>query len=644
MCGISGIISANNRSKMAKEILAMTETLSHRGPDGEGYVLFDEKKIKVLAGSDTPEYIDSANLDYIPHESISSSLDFECSVAFGHRRLAVIDVSLNGHQPMAYLSRYWIIFNGEIYNYRELKEKLSILNYSFNTGSDTEVILAAFDAWGTSCLKHFNGMWAFCIYDTISDKVFIARDRFGVKPLYYYWDEEQFVFASEAKAFLANTRVETKPNISIIKKYLEEGFDASISETAFEKIFSMPSGSYLEIKRKHLNKRPVFVKYYNLPNSISEDSFSDFLEKYDKNFLDAVKLRLRSDVSIGTSLSGGLDSSAVAYNINYLMKLENRAEKQKTFSLVFRKKLETKSYDESEFIEILRSQLELNSYFIEPTVDDVMAIYDKAVYHLDFPQDSSLMSAVFTYKLTSDCGCRVTLDGQGSDEIQGGYLHYLRNYFTNLPFAEILSEWNHFKQIPSAKSQILLGVVFRILKMFGLKKPTRLVLKTFGKKSDPFITINEHLKIDFENNMQNLLLIGDRTSMMHSVESRFPFLDYRLVELLFQQPYFFKINSGWTKYPLRVLFSDRLPSKIVWRKDKMGWEIPEKLWFLGKMKANIFSEVTNSNFLKSLGANISILDKLNSHGISHSALKKIIRLYNLAVWHRIYFQKMETKL
>lgn len=636
MCGITGIISSEIfNGDLSYEIREITEVLRHRGPDGGGCVLFYNPSVRshVVSNYKNAETIEELNTNK------AGNYPF---LGLGHRRLAVLDTSEQGFQPMSYFNRYWITFNGEIYNYLELRTELQNINYKFHSNTDTEVILAAYDAWGSGCLSKFNGMWAFCIYDKDNDTIFIARDRYGVKPLYYYLDSEIFAFASEAKALLRCSKVKTKPNIKNLKEYIESGFKAFVSETAFENIYTVPSSSFIEMKRTRLHKGLRIQKYYTLPTKIRNYSFNHFIEKYNTLLLDSVRIRLRSDITIGTCLSGGLDSSSIACLVNKLLEENGTEDKQKTFSLVFPSKSEFHYLDESKFIELLTEHLNLEGHKIEPTIQDVISIYDSTVYHLDFPQDSSMMSAVFTYRVCKENGCQVTLDGQGSDEIQAGYLHYLRNYFCNLPVFQIIENYILFKNIPGAKSQILLGICFKIFSLLMLRKWIRLLLRKLKKHSDPFITVNEHLFEDLNNNLQNLLLVGDRTSMMHSVESRFPFLDYRVVELLFSQPEKNKLFSGWTKYSLRSLMKDLLPHEIIWRRDKIGWAIPEKHWFCNEMKDRVKTEIKNSTFLRSLKLDLSIVDRLEDSDISFKKLKKIIRYYNIAVWHRIFFSQSKA--
>ena len=223
MCGIAGIINFNTeQTHQAADIHRMAQKIKHRGPDDEGYLLCGRDWCTVLYGDDTPQNDKEigANDDF--HRHITKAYDSISHIALGHRRLSIIDLSFSGHQPMNYLDRYWIVYNGEVYNYVELRRELQTHGYSFHSHTDTEVLLAAYDKWGTSCLEKFNGMWAFVIYDARDKKLFISRDRFGIKPLYYYKDDKSFIFASEIKAILECEKVVTSPNIKYCTDYLNK--------------------------------------------------------------------------------------------------------------------------------------------------------------------------------------------------------------------------------------------------------------------------------------------------------------------------------------------------------------------------------------------------------------------------------------
>mgnify|MGYP003391645790 FL=1 len=286
MCGISGIIS---KKRIEKDIIEpMTDTIIHRGPDGFGYY-YGEKFV------------------------------------FGHRRLSIVDLSDAGHQPMQYLNRYVITFNGEVYNHLELRKELEKNGYVFQSHTDTEVIMASYDFWGVDCLNKFNGMWAFVIHDRLKDKYFMSRDRFGKKPFYYYKDQEKFIFGSEIKVILAHPDVESKPNLKFLDSYVQNGAKEYIKETAFENIFRFDFSSYFEGSLEDVFENFEQNKFWEIKPNLSHEKFDkekakEYAKQYYELLEDAVRIRLRADVKVGSALSGGLDSSSIVYLVNKLLK------------------------------------------------------------------------------------------------------------------------------------------------------------------------------------------------------------------------------------------------------------------------------------------------------------------------------------
>jgi len=466
MCGIVGIISKNRICKEAvKDIIEqMTNTLIHRGPDGYGYYYGE-------------------------------------NFVFGHRRLAIVDLSEAGKQPMEYMDRYVITYNGEIYNYIELKEELKANGYRFHTKTDTEVIMASYDFWGADCLKKFNGMWAFVIYDKEKKIFFMSRDRFGKKPFYYYRNEDTFVFASEIKAIITHPKVAKKPNVSFLENYLKYGCREYVKETAFENIFRFDFAHYFEGTIEEIFGEFKLKRYWELRPNLREEKFNEqkakeYAKKYYELLEDAVKIRLRADVKVGSALSGGLDSSSVVYIVNKLLKEQNKGELQETFSSVYKSE-GTEYCDESKFIEILANKLGVKSNQIEPKEEDIPAEIEKMVWHLENPPENSLMSSWHTYKLVSSTDVKVTLDGQGADEQLAGYLRYLVYYLQSLPFIEMLKEAYKCLKIPGSTKYVLVGLIFGLYrKIFGVKFLKFTIKKVFGE------TIKEVFgEEDFETNL-----------------------------------------------------------------------------------------------------------------------------------------------
>jgi len=599
MCGIVGFIT-REQVKNNDLLEAMTDEISHRGPDGRGHFFYN-------------------------------------NVGLGHRRLSIVDLSKAGHQPMHYLDRYTITYNGEVYNYVELREELEAEGYKFDSQTDTEVILAAYDRWGKDSLNKFNGMWAFAIFDKQKDELFLSRDRFGIKPLYYCQHENDFIFASEIKSILKHPSVLAAPNRRYISDYLSGGPKEYESETAFEGIYRFPFSSYVFIKRNNSCDTLLFSKFWELkPNTVIERFSFEKAKQYAKQYYDllsdSVRLRLRADVKVGSALSGGLDSSSIVYLVNQQLKSMGREELQETFSSVY-KSDGTQDCDESEYIDLLAKELNVNSNQIEPNEGDIPDEVTKLLRFMENPPDSTCMSGWYTFKKVKDKGVAVTLDGQGADEQLSGYLPYLYVYLSSISLIDLYKELPYFFRIPGASKFLVYAFVMAHFKaLFG-----EIFLKWAVKKIkdiDIEVNLNRQLCNDVQTSLITLIHYSDRVSMGHSIESRMPFMDYRLVEFLANVPACYKMHNGWTKYLARLAFDKKLPDKICWRKDKMGWPIPEEHWFRGGLQewfveqvnmSSYFSESEKSNFLTKFhsGGNINILIRyLNVALLSKNFLEK----------------------
>lgn len=599
MCGVVGIISRNDIEE--DNLRMMNDTMLHRGPDGSG-VFIDE------------------------------------GLGFGHRRLAIVDLSDAGKQPMHYLDRYTITFNGEIYNHPELRAELELAGYEFLSDTDTEVIMAAYDYWGEACFNRFNGMWAFCIYDSQEDRLILSRDRFGIKPLYYWSNENSFVFASEIKAILAYENFgEVIPNLESLTSYLCRGPQEYHSETAFSGVKRFPFSSYSIVTKAELLGGDLNAKSYwdltpnNAKVSYSKVSLSEYSDDYRLLLKDAVKLRLRADVKVGSALSGGIDSSSIVSMINEALAEEGKFDKQETFSSVY-KADGTKECDESQYIDLLAKHLNVKSNQIEPNAADIPDAHAKMIYHMELPPSGTCMSGWHTFKLVSQSNVVVTLDGQGADEQLAGYDGYVTNYVANTGFLSALFESVKVKRT-TLRRRAMKGVIFKILRaLVGQAAAIKLlkVDKDFLVKQT--MPLNEKLKQDLFENLVTLLHYSDRVSMAHSIESRMPFLDYRLVEFLASIPAPYKYRHGWSKYLSRISMTEKLPADILWRKDKMGWPIPEEHWFNGQHKVWLHNKIENSKFLQSYFPS-------EIEGCKEAKLSHKLKLLNIAVWSETFCVK-----
>lgn len=595
MCGISGIISKN---KIEKNIIEpMTDKIIHRGPDGFGYY-YGEKFV------------------------------------FGHRRLSIVDLSDAGHQPMQYLNRYVITFNGEVYNHLELRKELEKNGYVFQSHTDTEVIMASYDFWGADCLSKFNGMWAFVIYDRLKDKYFMSRDRFGKKPFYYYKDQEKFIFGSEIKVILAHPDVESKPNLKFLDSYVQNGAKEYIKETAFENIFRFDFSSYFEGSLEDIFENFEQNKFWEIKPNLSHEKFDEekakeYAKQYYELLEDAVRIRLRADVKVGSALSGGLDSSSIVYLVNKLLKEQGKEELQETFSSVY-KSDGTQECDESYFIDIMALKLGVHSNQIEPKEDEIPSQIEKMIWHLENPPDNSLMSSWHTFKLVASTDVKVTLDGQGADEQLGGYLPYLLNYISSLSIFDMFSQAKKCLQIPNSSKYVFVGLCLGLYRVLFGEKFLKFTIKNIFKR-DFETNLNKKLGIDTMSSLITLIHYADHTSMAFSIESRMPFMDYRLVEFLASVPACYKMRDGWTKYLARLAFDGKLPDEINWRKDKMGWPIPEKKWFYGNLNRWFIANIESCKLSKKL----SFKEKENKRFSNN------IKRMNLSIWEKSFLNNLD---
>lgn len=571
MCGIAGWFYKNLTHNTEQErIQKMTNAIAHRGPDAEGFFL-------------------------------------ENNIALGHRRLSIIDLSEDGNQPMfSHDNAYVIVFNGEIYNYVELKEELAQLGATFQNSTDTEVIIEAYRFWGKNCVKRFNGMWAFCLYDREKKECFFSRDRFGIKPLYVLDREDVFAFASEAKAILAAFPEENLPDYDMVYRYLWDG----VPEDRDEKCF------YRNIKRFEQAQSMV---YHLDTNEQEKEQYWDVDEEaFRKKWIigknpvktckmlleDAVKIRMRADVEVGSCLSGGLDSSAIVgickKKFGFTMH---------TFSSIY----SDKDCNEKEYIDEVNQFNETIPHLIypEPEKHSLLDAFQRILYHHDGPNGGASLYSQYSVMQGVHGNVKVVLDGQGADELFGGYIPYygyrlqdmmqdnkLRNRCAAIKTIAILTkEWpDMVSSIQSDAMVQALGIKLykKIIKKYKKQDTVRTVgnyplftkefLESVNKDvsfSEKQITgaLNARLcKEVTRDSIPMLLHNEDGNSMAFSIESRVPFLDYRLVEFGLALDGKYKIRNEWTKWIVRKSCKEYLPKKVEKRKNKMGFPAPFARW------------------------------------------------------------------
>ncbi len=428
MCGIFGIWQRDGRPVDLAAVRQATTLLRHRGPDDEGYLLADTRGGSALAcaGDDTDPRLGLPHIAQLGTPFAGQP----CDLAFGFRRLAILDLSPAGHQPMSSPDgRFWLIFNGEVYNYLELRDELRGFGHDFRSGSDSEVILAAFAQWGPECLARFNGMWALAIWDRVERSLFLARDRFGVKPLYYAADGGAFRFASEIKALVGRHGLAFKPSTAAIYDYLAGALlpDPQDGQTFFEGVRSLPPGRWLMVHQDRRD-RAALLGFVSGPRRRNDTDPTAVAARYRELFVDAVRLRLRSDVAVGTCLSGGVDSSSIVCAINQLIMKDGVAaeqigRRQKTFSAVY----DTEGrYNERPHIERVLQATGAEGNFTVPTWESLRDDLARLVWHQDEPfLSTSIFAQWCVMRLAHERGITVLLDGQGADEQLGGYLPYV---------------------------------------------------------------------------------------------------------------------------------------------------------------------------------------------------------------------------
>lgn len=600
MCGIAALIRLRPGANLGA-IGAMTDTIRHRGPDDEGFVLFfDDRPALPLGGQDTPASAFGAGLAYAPVSRFEPTAAAEAIAAFGHRRLSILDLSVAGHQPMASAnSRYWITYNGEIYNYSELRSELQERGHRFVTESDTEVILAAYAEWGADCLHRFNGMWAFVLIDCQEGRVFAARDRFGVKPLYTWVSPEGFLaLASEIKQFTALPGWRAQVNPQRAYDFLAWGMLDHTAETLFEGVRQLRGGEAFEARLESLEAEVPVYRWYTLKPRPFEGSLDAAAHAFRDLLLDAVRLRLRADVPVGSCLSGGLDSSSIVCLMNDL--LGEASGLQKTFSAYS----DVKRFDEREYIDEVVASRRIDAHATTPAFDELFETLRPLTWHQDEPFGSTSIYAQWhVFKLASENGVTVMLDGQGADEQLAGY-----HGFFGARFAELFRSlrWvSLIKEIWASERLHGYGAMSALRKMATVLLPEA-VQASLRKTGGTSTSVPEWLNLAAlgatplnpvaaqgpmprtireislaqltATNLPMLLHYEDRDSMAHSIESRVPFLDYRLVEFVLGLPDDYKLSEGVTKRVQREAMRGILPERIRMRMDKMGFVTPEEIW------------------------------------------------------------------
>ena len=650
MCGIFGVYQIDGTPIEPAQVQQATTTLRHRGPDDEGYLLIDTQhdQLTLCGGCDTNPHLN------LPSIETQHAARHTYHAALGFRRLAILDLSPAGHQPMSSVDgRYWIIFNGEVYNYLELRAELAGHGFTFHTGTDTEVILAAYQHWGVECLSHFNGMWAFAVWDHAERSLFIARDRFGIKPLHYTFDGRRFAFASEIKALVGQHGLPFTPKPRAIFDYLAAGRLPSPQQghTFFDGVNALPPGHWLRVSQNGLTIQRYWILHVTrdaAPHTVP----ANVVDEYRSLFADSIRLRLRSDVPIGTCLSGGVDSSSIVCVVNRLMAKGGLSagqigQQQKTFSSVY----DTASrYNERDHVEAVLRATGAEKNFTVPSYQRLREDIERLIWHQDEPFGSTSIFAQWcVMEAVHKRGVTVLLDGQGADETLAGYRPFAFLLGDNIRqgrVAHALREAHAIQSITGLSAARLLGRALawqmpdgwlnalrqqrmeRAIDQLGLNPEFAAphLHEMRASPSEPRDLTGHLLDQVQETSLPHLLRYEDRNSMAFSIEARVPFLDYRLVEFSFNDAAALRIRNGWTKWVLRRAMDGLVPGDIIWRKDKVGFETPEDDWLREWMKSEP----------EFLGGNTPCRGYLNTSVIRRHVAQwtesKVARPSNLWLW------------
>lgn len=635
MCGIGGILlKKTNSVNISASILSMAQSIAHRGPDGEGFILANQDEVIPYYGDATQQIFIKKELDFIPQAPLKET-DNNFTLAFAHRRLSILDLSDSGHQPMCIDGKkLWITYNGEIYNYLELRKELQNAGHHFISESDTEVILYAYKQWGTDCVKKFNGMWALCIYDTEKQILFASRDRLGVKPFYYINNLDVFSFASEQKAFVKSGLLKAKYNNHAAHNYLVNGLLENESRNFFEGVEELFPGFNLIYSIK--DGQVKIDKYYQLTITDHNEHLSDkqLINEIEVRLYNAVKLRLRSDVEVGACLSGGIDSSVLTGLMHSILERSSYC-----FTSVFKNEL----FSEERFADIAAKSIKAKYIKTEPTLEGFVKEVDSLVYSQDVPiWDTSTYAQFKVMELAKKNNIKVVIDGQGADELFGGYHHHF------------IAKWNYLlsngnaisalKDIHQSRKTISNPFLF-----YGKEKVKNTRTINSSTLYDFFTTdflnsgsinnsanyknnVNEQLIDDIERaRLKSFLKCEDRCGMWHGVESRTPFSDdVELIDFMFSFNGNRKIQNGISKYLLREAAKPVLPPEIYKRYDKKGFETPMKKW-VTELKPQMIAEIRAASFDF---INVSFLDKINTD--NNLQLRIFFKLFILSRWQKVF--------
>jgi len=621
MCGIAGIFNLEENINFDFNCFTSSmSTMQHRGPDSKAAKVVNQNLI------------------------------------LGHLRLSIIDLNEISNQPFQIDNKYWIVFNGEIYNYIELKDELKVLGYTFITKGDTEVLLKSYQEWGEECVTKFNGMWAFAIFDVSKNKLFCSRDRFGVKPFNYAIVNNQLIFSSEIKFIINYFPNLKKPNYNIIANYCRTSIGAQIKETWFENILRLQPAHNLSVENGTIR----IYRYWDYPKIINKKiSFNDAIFEYKKIFTNSVDIRMRSDVPVGFTLSSGIDSTSLVCKVNNAKNLNTYTaafDNKKFFISEKRNFKENVTIDEANIVNRLTKELGMNSNIIQIDYQDYTKKLQNIIHFLESGHGSPAIYPLFQVLEFAKKDVTVVIEGQGADELLAGYVSnftpiYIYELLLKLKLKKAYHVFKGFATNYSLKTAIMLLVRnanISILNKLYFKLTNKDLL--FIGKLKYFNHVNDypsHPK-GFNNllnnflfkahtgGLVNLLHYGDAISMAHSIESRLPFMDYRLVEFVFTLPSEFKINNKFGKYIHREAMKGVVPDYILNNPLKFGFDSPLSHLFCSTEENSPFnilmSEKSLSRELFSRNILLQIFNDQFTRRKDNSRL--LYRLLSVELWFR----------
>jgi asparagine synthase (glutamine-hydrolysing) len=632
MCGIAGIVALDGFDPAL--LISMTNLVKYRGPDGYGFAFFD-----VRTNSTGESYHNQEKLPALHRPSLG----------LGARRLAILDLSDSGNQPMQIDDgSFWITYNGEVYNYLEIRQELEARGHQFHTHTDTEVILRAYREWGPSCVQRFNGMWAFAIYDRQQRKLFCSRDRFGVKPFYYFATDSLMLFGSEIKQILQYPGMPRIANESIVLQYLDQGVQDHSESTFFENIRQLLPGCSLSVD---LSKPALSVQstsYWALAAPAGADlPEQQAIEQFLTQLQRSVNWRLRSDVPVGSCLSGGLDSSSIVM----LASKFGRAKEFHSFSSCY----DEASIDEREFIREVVSSSGVTPHYVFPQGDGFWDDLECLIWHQDEPVGGTSVYAQWcVMREARKQGIPVLLDGQGGDETLCGYRKFYFFYLWHLmkkADPRFLTEgvawirnsqgtiwsWQHAKRYITAPGGRNNSLHSRVCSPELMDRDYHVPKHDIGPGASLYERQIDDLRFW---SIPALLHYEDRNSMAHSVETRVPMLDYELVQFAINCPPRFKLRDGWTKWILRQALRGTLPEAVRLRRSKLGFATPQDQWLRQDVRGKMRSVISDSGFrvgriLSQTKMRKQLEDFISNRAGCLNGLEAF-RLLNLELWARVF--------